>query len=428
MPSYSSIFISYRRSDTIAETGRIYDRLVAEFGSEHVFQDVDDIPLGVDFAEHLDAVVGQCQVMLVIMGKTWATVTEADGTRRLDNPDDFVRIEVESALKRGIPVIPLLLDGVAMPQRSQLPASLHPLLHRNGTQVGYNPRFHTDMDRLIRGLQSLMRAVEAIPEIVAEALAEDVREGALQEKLGSGVILDMVRVPGGDFLMGSPDNEGNDDEWPQHRVKIEPFLIGKYPVTQAQWRVVAALPKVERELEPEPSYFKGDNKPVEQVSWDDAVEFCQRLTRKTGKDYRLPSEAEWEYACRAGTTTAFNFGETITSDLANCNATGVDEFGPKGEYLTKTTDVGSYPANGFGLYDLHGNVWEWCQDDWYDSYEGAPTDGSVWEASDNSNKVVRGGSWDYVPRLCRSAIRYFIAREFRDSFIGFRVSCRSPMT
>ncbi len=343
----SSIFISYRRTDTIAQTGRIYDRLVAEFGAEHVFQDVDDIPLGVDFAEHLDKVVSQCRVMLVVVGETWATVTEADGTRRLDNPDDFVRIEIESALKRGIPVIPLLLEGVAMPQRSQLPVSLHPLLRRNGMQVGYGPRFHPDMDRLIKkGLQGLMRAIPG---------PEDVGVAAWQEELGSGVILEMVRVPGGDFLMGSPEGEGGDDERPQHRVKVEPFMMGKYPVTQAQWRAVAALPKVKQDLEPEPSFFKDDNKPVEAVSWDNAVEFCQRLTRHTGKDYRLPSEAEWEYACRAGTTTAFHFGDTITSDLANYNASKGDEFGSKGKYLATTTDVGSYPANRFGLYDMHGN-------------------------------------------------------------------------
>ena len=149
MSGSGSIFLSYRRTDTISETGRIYDRLVAEFGREHVFKDVDDIPLGIDFGEVIDRAVSQCRVLLVVMGKTWITATEADGTRRLDNPDDFVRIEIESALKQGIPVVPLLLEGVIMPKRLQLPESLKPLARRNGTSIGHDPRFHSDMTRLI---------------------------------------------------------------------------------------------------------------------------------------------------------------------------------------------------------------------------------------------------------------------------------------
>lgn len=150
------IFISYRRSDTIGHTGRIYDRLVTEFGKGSVFMDVDDIPIGVDFAEHIAQEVSKCQVALVVIGKDWMTVTGADGSRRLDNPDDFVRIEVESALKRGIPVVPVLLDGVSMPTRSQLPESLHPLVRRNAVTVGYNPRFHDDVNRLLKGLRGFV--------------------------------------------------------------------------------------------------------------------------------------------------------------------------------------------------------------------------------------------------------------------------------
>ena len=156
MSRSGSIFISYRRSDSIAETGRIFDRLVSEFGRDHVFKDVDSIPFGVDFAEYLDQAVSQCQVVLVIIGKTWVSVTEPDGTRRLDNPDDFVRIEVESALKRNIPVIPVLLQGVGMPRRPQLPESLQPLARRNGMEVGYDPRFHADMNRLVKGLSAIL--------------------------------------------------------------------------------------------------------------------------------------------------------------------------------------------------------------------------------------------------------------------------------
>ena len=273
------------------------------------------------------------------------------------------------------------------------------------------------------------------------------------EDLGEGVELRMLLIPQGKFMMGSPEDELErlDREGPQHEVDIEKFFLGRYPVTQAQWRVVAGWDKVERDLEVEPSYFKGDERPVEQVSWYDAVEFCDRLSRKTGREYRLPTEAEWEYACRAGTKTPFHFGETITTDLANYRGTDNEELdwkgsygaGPKGEYREKTTDVGYFQvANNFGLYDMHGNVWEWCEDDWHNNYEGAPQSGKAWledknislilqkeseELSEKSiTKLIRGGSLYRLPRYCRSASRtdyYAIKRDFA---IGFRLACSSP--
>jgi hypothetical protein len=151
MLNQDSIFISYRRSDSIAETGRIYDRLVTDFGRERVFKDVDSIPFGIDFADYLDQAVSQCQVLLVIIGKTWLNVTEPDGTRRIDDPNDFVRIEIESALRRGIPVIPVLLEGATMPRSDQLPEALAPLARRNAAQVGYDPRFHDDNEAAGQG-------------------------------------------------------------------------------------------------------------------------------------------------------------------------------------------------------------------------------------------------------------------------------------
>jgi formylglycine-generating enzyme required for sulfatase activity len=216
------------------------------------------------------------------------------------------------------------------------------------------------------------------------------------EDLGNGIELEMVLIPGGTFTMGSPKEELNssEDERPQHQVTIKPFCFGKYPVTQAQWQAIAALPQVNLELKPNPSRFKGANRPVESVSWRDAVEFCDRLSNHTQRPYRLPSEAEWEYACRAGTTTPFHFGETITTDLANYNGNYTYGNGSKGVYRKETTEVGSFKiANEFGLYDMHGNVWEWCQDDWHNNYEGAPTDGSAWISDDaKSDKLLRGGS------------------------------------
>ena len=190
-----------------------------------------------------------------------------------------------------------------------------------------------------------------------------------------------------------------------------------------------------REIDPDPSYFKGDDRPVEQVSWFEAVEFCDRLSHHTGRTYRLPSEAEWEYACRAGTTSPFHFGETITTDLANYRGTDEPSFdwsgsygrGPKGIYREETTPVGSFGiANAFGLYDMHGNVWEWCQDHWHDNYEGAPTDGSAWVdavAEKGASRVLRGGSWYSYPAFCRSAVHPFNDPGYRFNSYGFRVVC-----
>ncbi len=244
------------------------------------------------------------------------------------------------------------------------------------------------------------------------------------EDLGGGVTLEMVEVPRGAFLMGSPDNETDRSpaEGPQHNVSVPSFYLGKFQVTQAEWRAVASLSKVSRELNADPSSFKGNNRPVETVSWEDAVEFCVRLSNKTGKIYRLPTEAEWEYACRAGTTTPFAFGETITPEIVNYNGNYPYQSAPNGEYRSRTVDVGSLGiANGFGLYDMHGNVWEWCMDNWHENYSGAPNDGSAWEGGDSRYRVLRGGSWNDGGHLCRAANRYRNSPDFRSFDLGFRL-------
>jgi len=232
--------------------------------------------------------------------------------------------------------------------------------------------------------------------------------------LPGGVELEMVAIPEGSFLMGSPDDElgRSKDEGPQHQVTIATFLMGKYPVTQAQWRAVADLPQVEYYLNPEPSNFKDDKCPVEQITWHEALEFCARLSKLTGKPYTLPSEAQWEYACRAGTATPFYFGETLTTDLANYD----------GDYIYELTEVGSFPPNAFGLYDMHGNVFEWCLDVWHETYDGAPVDGTAWVTDgDSSIRVHRGGSWDDEPGNCRSAYRSNDWSYSREAFTGFRI-------
>ncbi|MGB3191213.1 MAG: formylglycine-generating enzyme family protein [Limnoraphis sp.] len=253
------------------------------------------------------------------------------------------------------------------------------------------------------------------------------------EHLADGVTLTLMLIPAGEFLMGAPEDEPEslDNERPQHRVRVQQFLMGCYPVTQAQWRVVAKYQQIERELNPEPSQFKGDNHPVENVSWNDATEFCKRLSVKTGREYKLPSEAQWEYACRAGTQTPFHFGEIITTDLANYNGNYTYNGSPQGKYREQTTDVGSFPANVWGLHDLHGNVLEWCEDNYHKSYNGAPTDGMAWIDEDCTyiSLVLRGGSWFNYPWFCRSACRIVTYPDVRDfNSTGFRVVCVSSKT
>ncbi len=236
------------------------------------------------------------------------------------------------------------------------------------------------------------------------------------EDLGNGVTLEMVEIPGGTFIMGSPENEAErySNEGPQHQVTVPSFYMGKYELTQVQYQAIIGT---------NPSKFKGDNRPVERVSWNNAVEFCKKLSQKTGKKYRLPSEAEWEYACRAGTTTPFCFGESITPDLVNYNGNYTYASAPKGKYRQQTTDVGTFPPNSFGLYDMHGNVWEWCQDDYKNDYINAPTDGSALTSPSRIGKLLRGGSWNDLPVYCRSAFRFHYALDNVDYNIGFRVVC-----
>ncbi|MDJ0580557.1 SUMF1/EgtB/PvdO family nonheme iron enzyme [Crocosphaera sp.] len=314
------------------------------------------------------------------------------------------------------------------------------------------------------------------------------------EELTPEIKLELMKIPGGTFWMGTDDEEIErlvkkfDRNWftwekPQHQVILQPFSMGRYPITQGQWKAIAERTelKVNIDLDTDPSRFKDDppqpslepdetpktrwDRPVERVSWYQAQEFCDRLSKLTGKPYRLPTEAEWEYACRAAITDQssvtsqeltlaewnqkyqqpFHFGDTITGDLANYRATYTYADEPKGEYREQTTPVGYFKvANAFGLYDMHGNVWEWCQDDFKDNYDGAPSDGSAWLQPQNYNpdnqsysdknkenkpkKVIRGGSWNYNPFDCRCAYRLYSYARGSGSNVGFRVVSGPPWT
>ncbi len=234
------------------------------------------------------------------------------------------------------------------------------------------------------------------------------------EDLGGGVGLELAVLPGGSFQMGSPASQGYADERPRHPVFVREFLIGRGEVSQAQWKaVMGKLP---------PCRFLGDDLPVDRVSWNDGAEFCRRLAKKTGRPYRLPSEAEWEYACRAGSSGPFAFGPTLTTALANYVGEYIYAQEPRGVYRHVSAPAGSYPPNAFGLFDMHGSLWEYCADAWHADYTGAPLDGAAWDDHRAVFRVARGGSWHEPPTNCRSAARLKVNPNDREDLFGFRVA------
>jgi formylglycine-generating enzyme required for sulfatase activity len=540
----AKIFISYRREDSEGQARALSIELANYVGPNRVFMDVDSIALGRDFRQGLHESLGLCDAVLVLIGPEWLDIKDAAGRRRLDDPADFVRQEIATALKRNIPVTPVLLRGALMPDEERLPDDLKELHFRNGFELSHT-RWRSDVRELAerlglgelvatsssaapaaksgarpierdRSLQfrrgqppreaeaagvepgaprwltrrralgasavALAAAASAVslpylgrlasrpakPTLRAIALefatvdekgarlpAEKTSASVFTEALGPGIGLDMALIPGGAFMMGSPkyEWERRPNEGPQHAVAVRQFFIGASPVSQAQWAAVvtAHSVKISHGLDPFPSFFKRGDLPVETISWNEADEFCQRLAEITGREYRLPSEAEWEYACRAGSSGPFNVGPTITTDLANycgeggavCGendgkniaaniydgvtyGAGSYDQGPPGGFRGTTTPPGTFPPNRFGLYDMHGNVWEYCLDLASPTYADAPTDGSANLMGPlEAERILRGGSWSHNPAICRSAYRDVIASDNPgwQGRIGLRVAC-----
>jgi formylglycine-generating enzyme required for sulfatase activity len=522
----SRIFISYRRGDSEGQARALSIELAKLVGEDAVFMDVDSIALGRDFRQALHDRLESCDALLALIGPGWLDAKDAAGKRRLEDPADYVRQEIATALVRNIPVTPVLVQGAAMPAPERLPDDLKDLSFRNGFELSHT-RWHSDIRELEQRLglgdgesssanaraKSAAEESAAIPVDAARAPRWMSRRRALgaagiaaaavglgvaapsirrflvrppkpalrpisfdyatvdekgarlptqragaslfTEALAPGVGLDMVAIPDGTFTMGSPvyEPERRPNEGPQHPVTLGTFFIGAFPVTQAQWAaVVTRRPaKTSYGLEAFPSFFKGDDLPVESVTWNEANEFCGRLSEITGRGYRLPSESEWEYACRAGATGPFNVGPTITAELANycglggavCGennggsiasdvydgvtyGSGAYDQGPPGQFRGTTTPKGTFPPSRFGLYDMHGNVWEYCLDRASATYADAPSDGSAnISGSPGGERVLRGGSWSHNPAICRSAYRDFIAPDNPgwQGRIGLRVVC-----
>ena len=535
----TTVFISYRRENTAGEARALFNDLASRLGEGSVFMDVDSIALGRDFRSVLQETTASCDVMLVLIGRNWADARDDGGRVRLENPTDYVRLEIELALKRDIAVTPVLVQGAHMPAPEDLPIEIKDLAYRNGFELSHN-RWESDVGEMARRLDLDGRAggdqvkpialerstpaptgpsgisnAAAIPQaepqqgllwprvrltrrqtlaiaalaavgtgaaIAAPSIRRLLTRPALRtisfdaasvdergarkapekysaamftEALGLGAGLEMVSIPTGSFMMGSPEDEPErqPDEGPQHRVTLASFFVGRSPVTQAQWTavVMAHSERIHRDLDPKPSFFRGIDLPVESITWNEAEEFCLRLAAITGRQYRLPSEAEWEYACRAGTNTPFNFGPTITPELANYCGTGgavcgdsggksvaSDVYndvkytsgaygqGPVGIFRGMTTRPGTFPPNPFGLYDMHGNVWEYCLDNVTDSYADVPRDGTAYlSGPSDAPRILRGGSWSHNPAICRSAYRDSISPSESgwQGRIGLRIVC-----
>jgi formylglycine-generating enzyme required for sulfatase activity len=520
-----SVFISYRRSDSSAISGRIHEHLVRALGKENVFKDVDSIPPGVDFRKVVGDSVALCDVLLAVIGVRWLGATDAAGQDRLSLETDFVRLEIEAALKRDIPVIPVLVEGASVPTPDQLPPSLRDLAYRHASVVRNDPDFNHDMDRLIRALKrpiappagepvkwkapaAVMAGVLALgatalsvfthrdpvlvsgrgleaplapaetpksgpvpapspsqpapdppargetkadstvgviptrpqrPDSPAKAAAtgtipdEGTRPG--QERDDNALKMTFSWCPAGSFKMGSPPdeperqkNEGGKDG-KQVDVSLIGFWMGKYEVTQSQWQQVMGTSVRDQMAKAGSTSLSGEgpDHPIYCVSHAEVEEFCRKLTKTeraaghlpAGWEYRLPTEAEWEYACRAGTTTPFAFGERLSTSEANFDGNFTYNGSAKGEYLGRTAPVGSYRPNAWGLFDMHGNVWEWCRDGYAEALPGGV---GLTGPEGASHRVNRGGSWSCLPLNARAAYRFGYTPGERFSDLGFRLA------
>ncbi len=406
----TGIFISYRRQDSAGHAGRLYDRLVKEFGADQVFIDVEHIASGDEFDHVIGDTLSSCDVCIVVIGRGWLTSADEHGRRRLDKRDDFVRMEIAAALTRNVRVIPLLVDGASLPLAEALPGDLIRLPSLQAHEI-HHYTFHPDVDRLIAGIKA---AVESRKTTLGLAAALDAGTVRVSSRDG----LEYAWIPPGDFLMGrlpgdaAPD-ERFEDEKPQHPVRLtRGFWLTRGPVTVAAYRRFTLDRRIEMPRPPKhnPNWVNQDH-PVVNVTWAQARDYCAWVGG------RLPTEAQWEYAARGGEAkTIYPWGDDIRPDRASYL---------ENRSRTFTSKVGAFPANGFNLYDMVGNVWEWVAD-WYDEelYSSRPPhqptiDPQVF-VNKTGKRVVRGGSCDSIAPELRTSNRGYQtpADGFRD--FGFR--------
>ena len=428
----TGIFISYRREDAAGWTGRLAADLRREFRTDQIFQDIASIEIGEDFLEATRRSLASCAVAIVVIGPRWLHAKNEAGHRRLDDTEDWVRLEIAESLQReALRVVPVLVGEARMPRSAELPEPLKLLARRNALEIS-DSRWDYDFRQLVVALRKFPpfagAATGADPDETRAASVADVSQGRSASgsaDLPPGTVFrdgddcpEMVVIPAGEFTMGSPEGEPgrSGDEGPLHEVVIaRPFAVGRYVVTFDEWDACVAAGGCAHE--PGDEGWGRGRRPVIHVSWDDAQAYAAWLSKKTGRAYRLLSEAEWEYAARAGTTTRYPWGDAPGADRANFYGSGSSWSGEQ------TAPVGSFDANRFGLHDVVGNVWEWVQDCWTADYEGAPADGRARESGDCSLRVARGGAWVSNPGIARVANRdRFVPGDRRLFYLGFRVA------
>jgi len=389
----SDIFLSYAREDE-ERVRPIIEYLEQRFGWE-VFWDRRNIPPGEVFHLHIAEKLDTAKCVLV----AWSKHSVASG---------WVLEEAEEGKSRKV-LVPLLLDQIKPPLgfRNIQVANL------NGWN---NDTSHEQLKACVERIASFVpkrgQPDPEMPKVSKAPLLRDVLQAQLPENF--------VLIRGGQFTMGSPEGEvGRNDSEMQHEVKVGDFAMCRYAVTVGEYLAFASDTG---------KAYQGDRSsrlPAVDVSWDDAVAYCDWLSKRRGGLYRLPTEAEWEYACRAGTTTPFSTGENLTTDQANYNGDYPYRDYPKGEYRGKTVSVDSFEPNGYGLYNMHGNVWEWCGDGYYENYyEECRKQGVVENPqgpTKGSYRVLRGGCWDDSAQYCRSAYRYNSSPGYRTNNVGFRL-------
>jgi formylglycine-generating enzyme required for sulfatase activity len=400
------IFISYRRADSKYVVDRIRDRLIAAYGEDAVFRDIESIPLGLNFSDVLEEATSSCNVMLVVIGPQWASVTDAEGYKRLFDPGDFTRIEVEAGLAhKEILVIPVLVMNAMMPGRNDIPESLVDLLFRNALSVRNDPDFNPDMQRLVQGIN---RFLGAAPLKVQYFEPET------------------IHIPAGTFMMGSPVVPGiPNHETSQHEIHLPEYRLGKFPVTNAQYeefiRQTGRLVTPSMGWDGQRVRRDFDRHPVSGVTWFEALAYCQWLSEKTGRKYSLPNEAQWEKAARGGKSSTYPWG---------------NEFDPKrsNQGCTALAAVDTYPPqNDFGFFDLVGSIRQWTCTLWGEkrvapeskyAYPWRDDRRNDLTANPQIRRVVRGSSFKDNPELLRCSARSGQLPEdvgFPETRHGFRV-------
>ena len=476
----SKVFVSYRRDDSAGYAHAIYRELLQHFSKDRLFMDVDTVEPGVDFVRVIEEAVGKCDVLLALIGKRWV-IAEPGVTSRLDNEKDYVRLEVSTALARGIRVIPVLVDGMTMPSEDILPAPLRPIIRRNAIEIS-NTRFNFDVERLITAVRKILDEIDTKRKPNEEK--EDRRKRqvpSLWRTYGPVAVAAAVLLILFSFAFWWPKPQeapinGAPIVEPKPREEIVPAVLERKSEPQIGARIFRDRLKTGREgpemvVIPAGSFRMGDlqgdgskdelpvrtvrieklfaigryevtfeeyeqfvtatkrqlpddrrwgrdRRPVINVSWQDAVDYTKWLSEQAGKRYHLPSEAQWEYAARGGKETAYWWGKDLAQAMANCNGCGSQWDGKQ------TAPVGSFKPNPFGLYDTAGNVWEWVEDCWHDNYQSAPADSAAWKEAGGgycARRVIRGGSW-ITPANVRSSLRYWFLTINRSYDVGFRLA------